>query len=96
MAEEVNLLANSRSAIKRIKVAAKRAQRNRHVKSTVRSAVRAFHTALENGDNAEQQLRLAIRRIDRAVNKGVLHRNTAARKKSRLTKKLNKMQAITE
>lgn len=86
-------MANSRSAEKRIKIAAKRSQRNRHVKSTVRSAVRGFHRAVENGDNAEQQLRLAICRIDKAVSKGVMHRNTAARKKSRLTKQLNKVAA---
>lgn len=93
MAKEVSLLANSKSALKRIKIAAKRSQRNRHVKSTVRSAVRGFYRAVESGDNAEQQLRLAICRIDKAVSKGVLHRNTAARKKSRLTKQLNKTQA---
>lgn len=93
MAKEVSLLANTRSALKRIKIADKRAQHNRHVKSTVRSAVRGFHNALASNDNAEQQLRLAICRIDRAVSKGVLHRNAAARKKSRLTKQLNKMQA---
>ncbi|NLW17191.1 MAG: 30S ribosomal protein S20 [Firmicutes bacterium] len=86
-------MANSRSARKRIRIAAKRTERNRHVKSTVRSAVRNFHRALESGDNAEQALRLAIRRIDRAVSKGVLHRNTGARKKSRLTKHFNKLQA---
>ncbi len=89
----MNFLANSRSARKRIRIAAKRTERNRHVKSTVRSAVRNFHRALESGDNAEQALRLAIRRIDRAVSKGVLHRNTGARKKSRLTKHFNKLQA---
>lgn len=86
-------MANSKSALKRIKIAANRSQRNRHVKSTVRSAVRGFQRAAESGDNAEQQLRLAICRIDKAASKGVLHRNTAARKKSRLTKQLNKIQA---
>lgn len=89
-------MANSKSALKRIKIAANRAQRNRHVKSTVRSAVRGFQRAAGSGDNAEQQLRLAICRIDKAVSKGVLHRNTAARKKSRLTKQLNKLQAAQQ
>ena len=86
-------MANSKSALKRIEIAAVRSQRNRHVKSTVRSAVRKFHSALKNDENAEQQLRLAIGRIDKAASKGVLHRNTAARKKSRLTKLLNKNEA---
>lgn len=86
-------MATSRSALKRIRIAAKRTEQNRHTKSVVRSAVRSFQSAIATGDNAEQQLRLALCRIDRAVNKGVLHRNTAARKKSRLTKQLNKLQA---
>ncbi len=93
MAEEVSLLANSKSALKRIRIAAKRTERNRHVKSTVRSAVRNFRRSLETGDDVEQKLRLAICRIDKAVSKGVLHRNAAARKKSRLTKQFNKLQA---
>ena len=96
LAEEVIDLANIKSSIKRIKINAKRNQRNRHIKATVRTAVRGFQEALVNGDDAEQQLRLAIRRIDRAANKGVLHKNAAARKKSRLTKQLNRMQAAAQ
>ena len=61
---------------------------------TVRSAVR-FPYGTRNGDNAEQQLRLAIRRIDRAVTRAS-YTVILLLKKSRLTKKLNKMQAMTE
>lgn len=85
-----------KSAIKRVKITAKRTLRNRHIKSTVRTAVRGFRSSLENSDNAELKLRAAVREIDKAVSKGVLHRNTAARKKSRLTKQLNKTQAAAQ
>ncbi|MGI6358084.1 MAG: 30S ribosomal protein S20 [Bacillota bacterium] len=82
---------NIKSAIKRVKITAKRTARNRHVKSTVRTAIRSFRSSLETGD-AEMKLRTAVREIDKAVSKGVLHRNTGARKKSRLMKQLNKLQ----
>ncbi len=84
-------MANIKSAIKRVKTAAKRTARNRHVKSTVRTAIRGFRASIETVD-AEMKLRAAVREIDKAVSKGVLHRNTGARKKSRLTKQLNKLQ----
>ncbi|KAF0197751.1 MAG: small subunit ribosomal protein S20 [Bacillota bacterium] len=77
-------MANTKSALKRIKTSIKRNLRNRQVKSSVRTAVRKFQ------DNATvDSLRSAISALDKAVSKGVLHRNTAARKKSRLTLKLN-------
>jgi small subunit ribosomal protein S20 len=89
------LLANSRSALKRIRITEKRTKRNRHVKSTMRTAVRSFRTAVteNNNETAELKLREAIRQLDKAVSKGVIHRNQAARKKSRLTKQLNRMQS---
>lgn len=84
---------NIKSAIKRVKITAKRTLRNRHVKSTVRTAIRGFRSSIESND-AELKLRAAVREIDKAVSKGVLHRNTGARKKSRLTKQLNKVAAV--
>ncbi|MDP3486664.1 MAG: 30S ribosomal protein S20 [Bacillota bacterium] len=77
-------MANTRSALKRIKTSLKRNLRNRMVKSSVRTAVRKFQDSV----NVES-LRGAISALDKAVSKGVFHRNTAARKKSRLTLKLN-------
>lgn len=87
---------NIKSAIKRVKITEKRTLRNRHIKSTVRTAIRGFRSSLENNDDAELKLRAAVGEIDKAASKGVLHRNTAARKKSRLAKAFNKVQAAAE
>jgi len=77
-------MANTKSALKRIRITAKRRLRNRAVKSTVRAAVRKF-----NDLTTVEALHAAMSALDKAVSKGVLHRNTAARKKSRLARKLN-------
>lgn len=80
---------NIKSAIKRVRVTKTKTLRNKMVKSKVKTAVKKCEAAFaENASNAEQQLRLTISQIDKAVSKGVLHKNTAARKKSRLTKRL--------
>jgi len=82
-------LANIKSAQKRIRVAAKKQARNKHVKSTTKTAIKKVVTAAGTGD-ANAMLVQAIAAIDKAVVKGVYHKNTAARKKSRLTKMINK------
>jgi small subunit ribosomal protein S20 len=84
-------MANTRSAQKRMRQSEKRRVRNATTRSGVRSAVRTVRSALESGAAAEAraQLTRAIRLLDKAVTKGVLHRNTAARRKSRLTRQLN-------
>ncbi len=83
-------VANIKSAIKRAKLAAERTQRNKAIKSVVHTAVKRFETAVAgDGAAASESLRQAASEIDRAVTKGVVHRNTAARKKSRLARKLN-------
>jgi small subunit ribosomal protein S20 len=79
-------VANTKSALKRIRTTAKRRLRNRTVKSSVRAAVRKF-----NDLTSVEALRTAMSALDKAVSKGVLHRNTAARKKSRLAHKLNRL-----
>lgn len=81
-------MANIKSAIKSAKKDRIRQARNLQVKSTVRGAVRQVRTACE-ADNlaaAAEHLRSASRLLDKAVSKGVLHRNTASRRKSRLAK----------
>ncbi|MDI3257346.1 MAG: 30S ribosomal protein S20 [Kyrpidia sp.] len=80
---------NIKSAIKRVRITRKRTLRNASLKSMLRTAIKKFHVALQTGDldAAERQLREAVRRIDKSVTKGILHRNAAARKKSRLTRK---------
>jgi small subunit ribosomal protein S20 len=83
---------NIKSAAKRVLITKKRTERNRRIKSTVRTAIRRFQEAMvtDNKDDAQMKLRRALVTIDKAVTKGVLHKNTAARQKSRLTKFFNK------
>ncbi len=84
-------MANIKSAKKRAALSEVRRLRNRAVRSTVHTAVRRFERAVANSDAAADNvatLREACRQLDRAVTRGVMHRNTAARKKSRLAKKL--------
>ncbi|MCI0546422.1 MAG: 30S ribosomal protein S20 [Candidatus Rokubacteria bacterium] len=85
-------MANTRSAIKRMKQSEKRRTRNRAVRSKVRSSVKAARSAL-GGSAAEARTVVldALRTLDKAVTKGVLHRNTAARRKSQLTRKLSSL-----
>lgn len=83
-------MANTPSAKKRIRQNEKRRQRNRAVRSAVRGSVKSAREAL-TGKTADSAtvVREAIRAIDRAVTKGIMHRNTAARRKSSLARKLN-------
>ena len=75
-------MANTKSAIKRIRTSEKRRQRNRAVRTRVRTALTTA------GAEAGSAVLQAIRTLDKAVTKGVIHRNTAARKKSALARKL--------
>lgn len=88
-------MANHRSALKRLRQNVKRQERNRFWKSTMRTAVKKVREAVENEDaeNAPTLLREAIRTIDHIQSKGVIHKNAASRKVSRLTKLVNNMQA---
>jgi len=85
-------LANIKSAQKRILVAAKRQARNKHIKSATKTAIKKVVVAAsaKTGD-AKTLLVQAIAAIDKAASKGVYHKNTAARKKSKLTKMVNKV-----
>ena len=84
-------MANIKSAMKRIRTSEKRRVRNAAVRSTVRTAVKGARTAIAGGqaDQARETLHRTIQLLDKAVTKGVIHRNAAARKKSRLTRQLN-------
>ncbi|MCZ8511141.1 30S ribosomal protein S20 [Paenibacillus filicis] len=86
---------NIKSAIKRVKVSEKRRLRNASHKSALRTAVKAFETATagDNVDNAKAALIAASKKLDKAATKGLIHKNAAARKKSRLAKKLNALSA---
>jgi len=80
-------VANHESSKKRIKQTIVRTERNKHVRSTVRSFVKNARVAIDSGDKAAAATALAdaIRRIDMAVSKGVYHRKTGSRYISRLS-----------
>ncbi|MDO4929102.1 MAG: 30S ribosomal protein S20 [Corynebacterium sp.] len=86
-------MANIKSKKKRILTNEKARLRNKAVRSAVRTDIRKFREAVEAGNKeiAEQQLRVASRSLDKAVSKGVLHRNNAANKKSAMALAFNKM-----
>jgi small subunit ribosomal protein S20 len=83
-------MANHFSALKRARQTERRTVRNRANKSRVRSALRELREALTAGnrENAEQAYRKTVSTLDKAIQKGVLHRNTADRYKSRLSARL--------
>lgn len=84
---------NIKSAAKRVEITRIRTLRNSAVKSSIKTAIRRFEEALAANDSAKAKEALvkAIRMLDKGVTKGVIHKNTAARKKSRLTKRLNEI-----
>lgn len=84
-------MASTRSALKRMRQGEKRRVRNAAVRSSMRTAVKSTRAALDgrSADEARQSLAQTIRLLDKAVTKGILHRNAAARKKSRLARQLN-------
>ena len=85
-------MANIKSAMKRAQVIRIRTRRNAAYKSMMKTAIRRFESALKSGDKdqTQEELRKAIRMIDKVQTKGVIHKNTANRKKSRLTKAFNR------
>lgn len=86
-------MANITSQIKRIKTNAERTERNKAYKSELRTWIRKFRLAAEAGDKeqATEALRTASTKLDKAVSKGVLHKNQAANKKSAMAKQLNQL-----
>lgn len=85
---------NIRSSIKRVRVNKRKNLRNRMVKSSVKTAVKKYTLALNTDLTAAQdKLSAASGALDRAVAKGVLHKNTANRKKARMAVALNKAKA---
>jgi small subunit ribosomal protein S20 len=89
----VYIVANIKSAKKRILVNQTRAERNKAIKSGVKTAVKKVVAAIEANDKAAAQEALvaATAVIDKAASKGVYHKNTASRKVSRLAQAVNKM-----
>lgn len=86
-------MANIKQQKKRVLTSEKRRVRNKSIRSATRTEIRKFREAVESGDKAaaEAQLRVASRKLDKAVTKGVFHRNSAVNKKSNMARALNKM-----
>ncbi len=83
-------MANIKSAIKRNKQNEKRRIQNRYYRGRARTLVAKAKTAIETGsESTEQEVLLAISALDKAAIKGIIHKNNAARRKSRLMQKLN-------
>ena len=80
---------NNAAAKKRMRQETKRRLHNRSVKSLVKTQVTKARAAITTGQDAEEAVRAAASELDRAAKKGVIHRNNAARRKSRLMKQLN-------
>ena len=89
--EEVKLLANIKSAKKRILVAEKRTAMNKSKKSEIKTYIKKFEAAVANEsfEEARELLKAIDKKLKRAAHKNILHMNNASRKVSRLTKKLN-------
>ncbi|MDX2228853.1 MAG: 30S ribosomal protein S20 [Leptolyngbyaceae cyanobacterium bins.349] len=94
-------MANIKSAIKRVQIAERNRLRNKSYKSAVKTLMKKYFAAVdthaasptpESLQTVQEQMALAYSRIDKAVKTGALHRNTGARKKSRLMKALKKVE----
>jgi len=85
-------LANTKSALKAIRVSERRRRRNQPIRSSVKTAVRKAVTSIGAGnvETAQQAVVNAVSQLDKAATKGVIHWRNAARRKSRLMRRLNK------
>lgn len=85
---------NIKSAKKRVKVTATKTLINKSFKSSLKSEIKKADLALDtNAENKAEAVRVAVKKIDQAASKGILHKNNAARKKAALARKLNAAQA---
>ncbi|MGD1895617.1 MAG: 30S ribosomal protein S20 [Phormidesmis sp.] len=98
-------MANTKSAIKRIRVAERNRLRNKAYKSAVKTLTKRYHEALatkasnpseENSRLVQERMSAAVSKIDKAVKRGVLHKNTGARKKSQLARALKAVEGTPE
>ena len=91
--EEVFGLPNIKSAKKRVLVARSKAAQNKAAKSALKTELKKFEAAVAEGNRSEADAayKVAVKAVDRAAAKGLLHRNNAANKKSGMTIRLNKL-----
>lgn len=89
-------MANHKSALKRIRSSEKRRQRNRIVRGSTRSAIKKARVTTAGADLAVAEVAVheAVSALDKAAAKGVIHKNNAARRKSRLMRQLNQAKAV--
>jgi len=90
-------LANTKSAIKRVRSSDKRRLRNRQFRTEARTYIKKARTQIEAGelDEAQKSVAEAVRALDKAAEKGIIHKNNAARRKSRLMSQLNQAKQPT-
>ena len=86
---------NIKSAKKRVSVIKTKTLRNQVIKTNLKTCIKKFEECVKNNDaaNAVEACKTAFKKIDQAVAKGILHKNTAARKKAQISAKLNKLSA---
>ena len=82
-------MANIKSAKKRVLVIKKKTLHNKMVSSALKTSIKKANAAVASGEDSKEAVRLAIKAVDKAAARGIMHKNTAARKKSALAKKLN-------
>ena len=86
----VNGLPNIKSAIKRVNVNKSKALKNVMRKSALKTSIKKCRSAISSGENTQSVFNGTVSAIDKAASKNLIHKNTAARKKSRLAKSMNK------
>jgi small subunit ribosomal protein S20 len=88
-------LANTRSAIKRLRSAERRRLHNRVYRMRARTAVKKARQLMDEGrvEEAREAVRMAVSALDKAAEKGIIHKNNASRRKSRLMQQLNQAQS---
>jgi len=87
---EVNTLANSKSAIKRVRVSSKKKLQNSSKRSSLRKTMKRANTVIENEEKDNEAILKAVKAIDQAVSNGIVHKNKGTRNRNRLIKSLNK------
>ena len=90
---EVKTLPNIKSAKKRVLITETKTLQNKMFKTALKTAMKKYEAAVAAGDVAlaQETYKAAVKKIDMAVTRGIIHKNAAARKKSQFTKKLNAM-----
>ena len=94
MVKEVSILANIKSAKKRILVNQAKTEQNKRLKTNLKTVLKKADAAIEsNAADKNEAVKLAVKKIDQACAKGILKKNTASRKKSKLILRLNQANA---